>query len=208
MTLPSCLPLDPTWVDEDTYVASLLSFATDSDVFRNLCGGIHVLDFLTREPDLYTTVLPADWRTWFNSATVDDVLDLLLREDVVKLMHQAYDGSPHFWRGLSLPPLSLLGYIECIRKHCLVREVSLGIRKAELMPRHLAVGMKPKKMHEVSNFAAYVDKLSTEISELTGAPISSIVDFGSGQNYLGRTLASPPYNKHVVAIEQRHHNIR
>jgi len=36
----------------------------------------------------------------------------------------------------------------------------------------------------------------------------TIIDFGSGQNYLGRTLACPPHNKQVVAIEQRHHNVQ
>ncbi|KKY15911.1 hypothetical protein UCRPC4_g06098 [Phaeomoniella chlamydospora] len=73
------------------------------------------------------------------------------------------------------------------------------------MPRRIAVGMKPKKIHEVEKFARYVNRLTEVISEEFDDFIGDIVDFGSGQNYLGRTLASPPYNKHVIAIERRHH---
>src|SRR5450759_2250613 len=76
------LPIDPDWDNDDSYVSSLLSFATSSDIFRNLCGGIHILDFLTREPDLYNTVLPRKWRDWFDIVTINDVLDLLLHEDL------------------------------------------------------------------------------------------------------------------------------
>lgn len=36
--------------------------------------------------------------------------------------------------------------------------------------------------------------------------MSHFVDFGSGQNYLGRTLASAPYSKNIVAVEGRDNN--
>ncbi|RMZ83986.1 hypothetical protein DV737_g1260, partial [Chaetothyriales sp. CBS 132003] len=72
---------------------------------------------------------------------------------------------------------------------------------------HIAVGMKPKKIHEVSNFASFVNDLSNSISQRSGEPIA-LVDFGSGQNYLGRTLACPPYNKDIIAIEKKHHNVQ
>ncbi|RMZ79779.1 hypothetical protein DV738_g3117, partial [Chaetothyriales sp. CBS 135597] len=67
--------------------------------------------------------------------------------------------------------------------------------------------MKPKKIHEVSNFASFVNDLSNRISERSGEPVA-LVDFGSGQNYLGRTLACPPYKKNVIAIEKKHHNVQ
>ncbi len=73
--------------------------------------------------------------------------------------------------------------------------------------RHIAVGMKPKKIHEVSEFAAYVDSNCLKDISTHGDQQASIVDFGSGQNYLGRTLASPPYERNVIAIERRHHNV-
>jgi hypothetical protein len=204
-----CLPIDPAWNNDDGYVSSLLSFATSSDIFRNLCGGIHILDFLTREPDLYTTVLPPEWRNWFDQVTVNDVLDILLREDLQELGLNFREAGtrPESWRGHELPPASLIKYIDTIRKHCLLRQhvpISEGIQS---LPRRIAVGMKPKKIHEVSNFAAYVDKLSTDLADSTGHSVSAIVDFGSGQNYLGRALASPPYNHDVIAIERKHHNI-
>jgi Methyltransferase domain len=203
------LPIDPDWDNDDSYVSSLLSFATSSDIFRNLCGGIHILDFLTREPDLYNTVLPRKWRDWFDRVTINDVLDLLLREDLQQfgLPTSAAGTQPESWRGHELPPSSLIEYVHAIRRHCFLRRhvaISEGIGN---LPRHIAVGMKPKKIHEVSNFAAYIDKLSTDLADSAGYPVSGIVDFGSGQNYLGRTLASPPYNRDVIAIERHHHNI-
>ena len=67
--------------------------------------------------------------------------------------------------------------------------------------------MKPKKIHEVSNFANYVDRLAEGISTEYQKDITHFVDFGSGQNYLGRALASAPYNKQIVAVEGREHNI-
>ena len=177
-------------------MASLLSFATSSDIFRNLCGGIHILDFLTREPDLYTRVLSQDWRDWFDRVSIDDMLDFLLREDLQQFIPEA-----------GKPPSSLIEYVDTIRRHCLLRQPVPARDTIETLPRRIAVGMKPKKLHEVSKFAAYIDKLSADLAESTGQPISSIVDFGSGQNYLGRTLASPPYNHDVIAVERQHHNI-
>ncbi|KIX98571.1 uncharacterized protein Z520_05872 [Fonsecaea multimorphosa CBS 102226] len=199
------LPLDPVWTSEDEYIQSALTFATTSDLFRNLCGGVHILDFLTREPDLYTTVLPQEWRDWFDTVDIDDVLDLLLRNNLKDYYSPistftASNSSP------SSPPASLLDYVQTIRKHCLRRDFTPVSDDVTDMPRQLSVGMKTKKVHEVTNFAAYVDKLSEDISQRLDEPLS-VIDFGSGQNYLGRTLASPPYNKHVVAIERKHHNI-
>jgi hypothetical protein len=204
-----CLPTDPAWNDDDGYVNSLLSFATSSDIFRNLCGGIHILDFLTREPDLYTTVLPREWRDWFDRVTVNDVLDLLLREDLqdLGLIFREAGTGPELWRGQGLPPASLIKYVDTIRKHCLLRQHVPISETIESLPRRIAVGMKPKKIHEVSNFAAYVDQLCTHLADSRDQPVSAIVDFGSGQNYLGRALASPPYNHDVIAIERKHHNI-
>ncbi len=195
------LPLHPEWGSEDEYVQSLLSFATSSNLFRNLCGGVHILDFLTREPDLYTYVLPQDWRDWFDLVTVDQVLDLLMHKDLADL-EDAVE-SPN--SSLNPPP-SLLDYIRTVRKHCLQRQFHPVSDDISDLPRHVSVGMKTKKVHEVTNFAAYIGKLSADVSGRLGDPIS-VVDFGSGQNYLGRTLASPPYNKHVIAVERRHHNI-
>ncbi|KAL6243661.1 hypothetical protein RBB50_009654 [Rhinocladiella similis] len=195
------LPLHEVWNSEGEYVESLLSFATGSDLFRNLCGGVHILDFLTREPDLYTYVLPQEWRDWFERVTIDDVLDLLMRADLSQ-----FKSDVNQTESTHNPPQSLLEYIYTVRKHCLQRDFRPVSKNIADMPRHIAVGMKTKKAHEVTNFAAYVGNLSAEVSERLGEPVS-VVDFGSGQNYLGRTLATPPYNQHVIAIEKRHHNI-
>ncbi|KIW68722.1 hypothetical protein PV04_04646 [Phialophora macrospora] len=200
------LPLDATWKSEDEYVQSVLTFATTSDLFRNLCGGVHILDFLTREPDLYTTVLPQEWRDWFELVDIERVLDLLMRDDLARYSDRRSASSdatmPH-------PPASLIDYISTIRRHSLQRTFTPPADNVSELPPHVAVGMKTKKIHEVTNFAAYVGQLCDELSseQHPDQEPLTVVDFGSGQNYLGRTLASPPYNRQVVAIEKRHHNI-
>lgn len=129
-----------------------------------------------------------------------DLLDFLMRDDLDKSRNDN-------------PPESLIKYIREIRRHSLRRTVEnkkkregegKGVMK---LPRHVAVGMIPKKVHEVSNFADYVVRVADSVAESTGKEITHFVDFGSGQNYLGRTLASPPYNKHIVAVESKELNI-
>ncbi|KAL1970735.1 hypothetical protein VTN77DRAFT_2569 [Rasamsonia byssochlamydoides] len=215
MAPASPLPLSPEWKDADSYIDSLLSFATSTHLFINLCGGVHILDFLTREPDLYTTLLPEDWRQFFDKHDVHDILHLLMREDLSQF--DPKDGATvenvqqqaQTWKGGPVPPRTLLDYIRDIRRLSLRRDFTSPISsKKSAIPRHIAVGMKTKKLHEVENFSKYVDSLATSVAETRGEPVTHIVDFGSGQNYLGRTLASPPYNRHVIAIERQHDNIR
>lgn len=218
MTRKDPLPLSEEWTDPDVYVDSLLNFATSSILFRNLCGGVHILDFLTREPDLYTSLLPEDWRNFFDQHDMHDILYLFLREDIRSIGHA--DQAPptengrgqddeNKWKGGLLPPQSLLDYIHDIRRLSLRREFNAPAHypKEPTIPRRLAVGMKTKKRHEVEYFSRYVDSLTARVSEQRGEDVSHIVDFGSGQNYLGRTLASSPYNKHIIAIERKHEYI-
>jgi len=230
MAPTSPLPLPEGFSDADTFVESLLDFTTSSDLFQKLCGGVHILDFLTQEPDLHSTVLPTSWRQWFLTQEMADILDLLMREDLHqvgpsyanddpgKREHRrchANSTKPSSWRGGPSPPDSLLEYIRDIRGHSLNREFHSFTKEDLLSPnakqmalaRHVTVGMKPKKVHEVENFARYVDDLTSDIAKNSGAEITHIVDFGSGQNYLGRALASKPYSKHVIAIESKKLNI-
>jgi hypothetical protein len=65
------------------------------------------------------------------------------------------------------------------------------------MPLHIARGMKPKEVHEVPEFAAYVDALAKDISLPGKEP--AIVDFGSVQNYLG---PAPPMETRKDAISE------
>lgn len=233
----SPLPISDEWENADAYVESLLSFTTSSTLFRNLCGGIHILDFLTREPDLYSTVVPADWRGFFDHYEISDILDLLMREDIDQFLHDATNGAENqgdgqattTWRNDGpAPPKSLVEYIQTVRRHALVREFMPRIEQdikrpvgKRGIPHHVATGMKPKKCHEVENFSDYVSRLTEDVGRIrrngsdgdgqeeedSTERISHIVDFGSGLNYLGRTLASPPYNKHIIAIERRQNNI-
>ncbi|KAL4867488.1 hypothetical protein BDV12DRAFT_171286 [Aspergillus spectabilis] len=201
------LPLSEEWTDPDAYVEALLSFATSSDLFRHLCGGVHMLDFLTREPDLYTTLLPEDWRQFFEHHSIGDIIDLCLRDDIEPIFeaHKQGHAAGQEWRGVAvLPPLSLLEYIYNVRRLTLRRDFTPRQSGKATIPPRIAVGMKVKKYHEVAHFSKYVDSLCNTVEEERGEGITHIVDFGSGQSYLGRTLASPPYNKHIVAIERKH----
>ena len=218
------LPLPEDTADTD-YVDSLLSFITSSYLFQRLCGGIHILDFLTQEPDLYSTVLPQAWIKWFQLPEVFDILDLFLKEDITvieTLIASNNDTSREqkdtlsTWRGLPCPPPSLLNYVLAIRRHTLLKcpkgcteRRNLNVPTSQgTLPRHVAVGMKPKKIHEVENFVQYIDNLMADLDKSITQPISYVVDFGSGQNYLGRALASPPHNKRVIAVESKEHNIQ
>ena len=223
MTVECSLPINSRFDNAEAYVESLLSFVTSSTLFQNLCGGVHILDFLTREPDLYTTVLPEDWRVWFLLHDIPSILDLLMKEgdDLLESLKGSIGTLPSekqrtnsTWRDESCPPKSLLEYIGAIRRHALNREFrpldestatsSVG---AATLPRHVAVGMKPKKIHEVESFVNYINNLANEIETTDKHEITHFVDFGSGQNYLGRALASSPYNKQVIALESKKLNI-
>lgn len=220
------LPLHPDFADANSYVESLLKFATSCELFQRLCGGVHILDFFTKDPDLYSTVLPSEWRSWFRLHQISDILDLLMRED----LHQFESSRPsnedfatgssnsrdlssgikREWRGHPLPPRCLLEYIRTIRKHSLDRTFRVKDQdrlNKNSLSRAVSAGMKPKKIHEVENFAKYIDNLSSEIELTSSQSITHLVDFGSGQNYLGRALASSPYHRSVIAVESKLPNI-
>ncbi|KAJ5795157.1 hypothetical protein N7457_001756 [Penicillium paradoxum] len=209
MTTRKPLPISDEWQDPDEYVQALLSFATESVMFMNVCGGVHILDFLTRDPDLYESLLPEDWRSFFEHHDIHSILQLLLREDIGPLCEPEVNTDSEnvrTWNGGAFPPESLLEYIRNIRRLSLGREFT-SPAKGQHLPRHIAVGMNKKKTHEVEQFSRYVSSLSETVKESRGEPLSHIVDFGSGQNYLGRMLASSPYHKHIIAIERKHQYI-
>lgn len=208
MTLHNPLPLSDEWNDPEEYVAALLSFATESVMFMNLCGGVHILDFLTREPDLYSSLLPEDWRSFFEHHDIHDILQLLLREELDPLCDQVGSNAvenDRTWNGSAFPPTTLLEYIRNIRRLSLSRDFTPD--KSGGLPQHISVGMNKKKAHEVEQFSRYVASLSEVVHESRAEPLTHIADFGSGQNYLGRTLASAPHHKHIIAIERKHQYI-
>ena len=224
MTVKCPLPIRSGFDSPEAYVESLLSFVTSSILFQNLCGGVHILDFMTKEPDLYSTLLPEEWRVWFLLHEIPAILDLLIKEDddLLELLRGSIDTLPAekqsrqtTWRNGPCPPKSLLEYIQAIRAHALDRDfrpldasaASPSVKMGSLS-KHVAVGMKPKKMHEVESFVKYINNLTTEIEATEDLELTHIVDFGSGQNYLGRALASPPYNKQVIALESKQLNIK
>ncbi|KAI1178445.1 methyltransferase domain-containing protein [Nemania sp. FL0916] len=188
------LPYPDCWATPEDYVDNLLQFVTTSETFQILCSGVHVLDFFTTEPGLFSSVVPDDWQPWLLQCDPMRLLDVLMRDDLDSL------SDPR-------PPESLTRYIRNIRNLSLAREYPSREEKLPKMTWQGTVGMKPKKIHEVRNFADYIDQLASAVKSEFNNDITHFVDFGSGQNYLGRALASAPYNKHIIAVEGRENNI-
>lgn len=188
------------------YVDSLLNLLCTKDLLKILCGGVHLLDLFTSDEDLYSRVLPQEWRDFFEEHRMIDLLDLFMRRD---LEHFEDGDSNNEWRDGPLPPVSLIEYLQEVRVHLLDRDVRASRcsqnRTQKRLARHVAVGMNVKKVHEVGLYAAYVDELANSLQS-NDRKITHLVDFGSGQNYLGRALASEPYNRDIVAIESKSHN--
>lgn len=205
------LPFGETFQDADSYIDSLLDFVGTNDLLRTLCGGVHILDFFTtQDPDLYTRVLPQEWRDFFVQHDIMDTLDLLMREDIDSTPSNDHEAK---WRDGAAAPASLIEYITTVRKHLLIRKPyssqcarNRAMKPTQKLARHVAVGMNVKKVHEVGLFASYIDRFASDLSNAANAEMSHLVDFGSGQNYLGRALASEPYNRNIVAIESKSHN--
>ena len=193
----SPLPYRGDFSSPEEYVQTLLDFVQRTEIFQILCGGVHILDFFTTEPGLLHAALPEEWHSFLLSCDITRLLDLLMRDDPDKLNFEPGQG----------PPASLQQYIRSIRDLSLRREFHLPESELPVLPRSVAVGMKPKKIHEVRSFANYVTRLSDDVAESGADGISHFVDFGSGQNYLGRALASEPYNRRVVAVEGRENNV-
>ncbi|RKF64035.1 hypothetical protein OnM2_021100 [Erysiphe neolycopersici] len=217
------------------YVESLLNFCTTSTLFQTLCGGVHILDFYTQDQSAFRSVIPLEWQDWLLSRdTTTELLDFLMRRNLDTSVAKEEEGAGEK-RGLkndevdaaatAPPPDTLVDYIRQIRRLSLNRHVSKGRQQQQQkqlqlpkktpdvtkpigsLPRHITVGMVPKKIHEVENFSRYVVRLADDIVMHSGKEITHFVDIGSGQNYLGRALASPLYNKQIIAIENKEINI-
>ena len=131
-----------------------------------------------------------------------------MREDLSRLdCLSGGGGDATTWRNFPKPPKSLIDFVKDIRKHLLNRTYTPEAPKPkyEKLRHRIFMGMNPKKIHEVENFARYMDKLASDMATRTEKQITHLVDFGAGQNYLGRALANQPYNRHIVAIESRTH---
>lgn len=191
------LPIFDEFSSVEEYVSTLLDFASSNDLFQILCGGVHILDFFTNEPGLFQWVLEPEWQKFLMECDPMVLLDFLLRDD---------PDAPETERSWPEAPESLRQYVKDVRRLSLRRSFTPVKPRLPIIPRQVAVGMNVKKKHEVTNFADYVDRLAADIARLTGTEMTHFIDFGSGQNYLGRTLASAPYSKDIVAVERHEHN--
>ncbi|TKX26736.1 methyltransferase domain-containing protein 5 [Elsinoe australis] len=193
------LPISPDFSSPEDYVSSLLEFVSSSKFFRILCGGVHVLEFFTFEPGLYTAILPEPWREFFAVHDIMDILDLLMREDLNDINQES-------WRDGPAPPSDLVTYIQTIRRLSLKRTFDRS--HPPPLTREVALGMNIKKVHEVNHFTSYISTLAQDIASSSPEnSLSHIIDLGSGQGYLPRALALPPHNHNVVGVESRENNI-
>ena len=147
---PHPFPVSPRFANAkpEDYLDSLLALA-ESPLLRTLCGGVHILDFFTRDTptaptDIYRAVLPPDWISFFETQPIDDILDLLLRTPL-----------PDFPAAV---PATLRSFVSTVRDHSLQRAFVRRDRSEKTKKttgygteRALNAGMKPKKIHEVSS---------------------------------------------------------
>ncbi|KAK3945118.1 methyltransferase-like protein 25 [Diplogelasinospora grovesii] len=192
------LPYSDEYPSGEAYVEDLLHFAANSELFQFLCGGVHILDFFTSEPGLFVSAVPKEWQAFLLECEPMVLLDLLMRDDLDSVPSESGPGRP---------PETLLQYVKDIRRLSLRRSFHPQKAKLPVLARAVRLGMNVKKVHEVTHFAGYIDRLSEHVAQTSGKQLTHFVDFGSGQNYLGRTLASPPYNKHIVAVESKEANM-
>ncbi|KKA29029.1 hypothetical protein TD95_002185 [Thielaviopsis punctulata] len=192
------LPCSEEFDTPDAYIEALLHFVSTNHLFQLLCGGVHILDFFTTDPGLFQAVVPEDWQAFLMACPPMKLLDILMRDDL----------SGDLTGYCELPvPASLVDYVTQIRRLTLRRDFTPRNPGLQKLPRHITVGMKEKKIHEVANFADYIHGLVGDIASTYDEKITHLIDFGSGQNYLGRTLASKPYAHNIVAVECREENI-
>src|SRR5690606_36616122 len=108
--------------------------------------------------DLYTRVLPEEWRTYFADLDIEDILDVLMRKSIDEFDIKG-----------SKCPQSLRDFIREDRRHSLARDfeqkfpdLKSGKRKdpngVEVNFRAMVSGMKPKKVHEVCKFHSITRK--------------------------------------------------
>ena len=76
------LPFPEGYKNAEKYVNDLLHFVATSDLVETLCGGVHILDFFTRSPDLYSRIIDVEWREWFDLHSLEDVIYFILHENV------------------------------------------------------------------------------------------------------------------------------
>jgi len=133
----------------EEYIDSLFTFWLAEPLLQTLCGGIHILDFFTRDSestdgpkDIYRTVLPADWISCFATQPLDTILDLFLRTPIEEFTSDI--------------PETLKTYIREVREHMLQRGFVRREKSEQTIKaighgteRALNAGMKPKKIHEV-----------------------------------------------------------
>ncbi|KAF3201351.1 hypothetical protein TWF679_011411 [Orbilia oligospora] len=185
--MESTLPHHESFTSADAYITSLLNFTASTPLFHQLVGGVHILDFFTSSPPLYDSILPESWRDYFETKSIDEILEILFRADLSTVHPEGI-------------PDSLYEFAENVQRHELLREVVKNLGEVEDQhklnrQRKLAQGMNNKKLHEVCP--------STLLIFL---PVYDF-DFGSGQSYLSRILASPPHNLDLVAVESKASNI-
>jgi len=88
------LPYSDEFLSAEEYADKLLEFAATSDLFRFLCGGVHILDFFTTEPGLFVAAVPNEWQDYLVQTEPMALLDFLMRDDLDAISSTSAPESP------------------------------------------------------------------------------------------------------------------
>lgn len=124
--------------------------------------------------------LPARWRAALEATGVAGLAGLVSAE------HEP----PRCW------PLSLLAFVSACRAASISRALAAGAESSDC-PQVLRLGVRPKKLHELSMLAPLIARLAVQLG---GASPLLVVDVGAGQGHLSALLAHK-YGLRCVALD-------
>lgn len=170
--------------DLDDFTQRLASFI-DSSLVRQITGGIHVNDAL-----IYNAwgALPSEWTTYWDTLPYHRIAQHYLIDSIDEERQAAPPAAD-----APKVPASLTKWLEELTSVSLLRQQRSGPKIS--LPEALTLHMKPKKIDEVADAAAYI----SEVCKRDG--ITHIIDMGSGQGYLSVTLVHLFPSLRILAID-------
>ncbi|XWX02041.1 hypothetical protein V2A60_010073 [Cordyceps javanica] len=225
------LPCSDEFATPEEYVEELLHFATTCDTWQILCGAVHVVDFFITEPGLFYAALPAEWHAFLLSQDVMRLLDFFVRDDPDTATFADGQTPPaslvRYVKSIrrlalrrevktppetdaELPPLTRTVSVGMNPKkiHEVKRFADYVARLSSDIAATDAKNAVEKQQQQQQQQEQEQEQEQDEHEEKEEEEeVTHFVDFGSGQNYLGRALASEPYNRRVIAVEGRQNNV-
>ncbi|ORZ37107.1 methyltransferase domain-domain-containing protein [Catenaria anguillulae PL171] len=166
-----------------SYIQALTSFLDKHAHLYNF----HAVDFFV--DNTFDTHLPPEWTAVISDPTESDDAFLDHVIDLASNISSRFDLLEPKW------PSSLLAFIRSTHAIGLPRTPAA----LDSMPRHpidknIALGMTPKKVHEVHHLAAFISHAAR------AAGVTNLIDLGAGQGYLSSVLALK-YGHNVLGVD-------